>query len=217
MGARVRAGTLSAVDVPAPAGRRLFGVPAPLVVGIVVVVVVVVAAGAGLLLRGGAASPGCTDQKRAGLVPELERRVPATFDGRAADQLDSSITCSAEGLGSLAGHGIGSVDSAGGLWDLGPSTGITLAVFRLPGADGAEQIAEFYETGALQARKVSGLTTTRPTVAGRPGTRLDYADASFPGTIVVWPAAEPGLVNVVLAAGVPDRVVEEGIGAFGGR
>jgi hypothetical protein len=195
----------------------------PLVlVAVAAIAVVIVAVGAFVLLGGSGASraatsgaSGCQDEKRAGLVPTLEHRVPGSFEGRAADQLDSSVTCTADGLGSLgAVHGLTSVSSAGGLWDLGPSTGITLAVFRVDGAARADWVAEFYETGALSARKVTGLTETHPTVAGRAATRLDYADASFPGTIVVWPGRDPDLVNVVLAAGVPDRIIEEGIAAF---
>jgi hypothetical protein len=188
-------------------------------VAVSAVVVAVVAVAAFFLLGGSSATSagasGCQDQKRAGLVPSLEQRVPGSFEGRAADQVDSSVTCTADGLGSLgAVHGLTSVSSAGALWDLGPSTGITLAVFRVDGSARADWVAEFYETGALRARKVSGLTETHPVVAGRAATRLDYADASFPGTIVVWPGRDPDLVNVVLAAGVPDRIVQEGIAAF---
>jgi hypothetical protein len=157
---------------------------------------------------------GCRDQRQPGLVPALEARVPVSLEGRAPDRLDSAITCSPDGLGSLAARGVASVESAGGLWDLGPSTGVTLVVFRLSGTDRAAWIAEFYATGAAAAPKVAGLVTTHPTVAGRPGTRLDFSDASFPQSIVVWPSAEPDLVNVVLAAGVPDRIVQEAIAAY---
>ncbi len=177
--------------------------------GVVAVVAVVAVA------RPGTTGSGCTDQKRAGLDPALEQHVPKAFDGRPADQLDSSLTCSPTGLGSLATHGVTAISSAGGLWDLGPQTGITLAVFRLAGADRADRIAEFYSTGASNALKVANLVTTHLTIAGRAATRLDYSDADFPQAIVVWPAAEPDLVNVVLAAGVPDRIVQDGIAAFG--
>ncbi|HEU4673720.1 MAG TPA: hypothetical protein VFS32_12560 [Candidatus Limnocylindrales bacterium] len=166
----------------------------------------------GLMGSGGG---GCTDQRQAGLVPTLEKLVPATLEGRPADRLDSAVTCSPDGLGSLAGHGVASVASAGGLWELGPATGVTLAVFRLDGPERADRIAEFYAEGAAQAPKVANLVTTHPTIAGRPATRLDFSDANFPQAIVVWPAAQPDLVHVVLAAGVPDRIVQEAIAAFG--
>ncbi len=158
----------------------------------------------------------CADRREPGLVPELEARVPRQLEGRPPDRLDSAVTCSPEGLGSLAAHGVASVSSAGGLWELGPSTGVTLAIFRLDGPDRADRIAEFYSTGAAQAPKVANLVTTHPTVDGRPATRLDFSDASFPQAIVVWPSVEPDLVNVILAAGVPDRIVGEAIAAFGG-
>src|SRR4051794_34711503 len=101
-------------------------------IAVAVAAVAVVAVVAGVVGPGSSGS--CRDEKRPGLDPALESRVPHAFDGRAADQLDSSITCSASGLGSLAAHGVTSVRSAGGLWELGPQTGITLAVFRLAGA-----------------------------------------------------------------------------------
>ncbi|HEY3523088.1 MAG TPA: hypothetical protein VGK63_05255 [Candidatus Limnocylindrales bacterium] len=187
---------------------------------IVIVIALVALAGAAaiayvprLVTSGG----GCADQRQAGLVPDLETRVPKQLEGRSPDRLDSAVTCSPQGLGSLAEHGVTTISSAGGLWELGPSTGVTLAVFRLAGPDRADRIAEFYTTGAAQAPKVANLVTTHPVVAGRSATRLDYSDANFPQAIVVWPSAEPDLVNVVLAAGVPDRIVQEALAAFGSQ
>src|SRR3954471_4973187 len=196
-------------------GRRRRTSVVLLAAGIAVVVEAgsVVAVVAGVV--GPGSSGGCRDEKRPGLDPALESRVPRAFDGRPPDQLDSSMTCSASGLGSLAGHGVMSIRSAGGLWELGPQTGMTLAVFRLAGADRADRIADFYATGAASASKVANLVTTHPTIGGRTATRLDYSDANFPQAIVVWPGPEPDLVYVVLAAGVPDRIVQDGIKAFG--
>jgi hypothetical protein len=182
-------------------------------IAVAVAAVAVVAVMAGIVGPGG--SGGCRDDKRPGLDPALESRVPSAFDGRPPDQLDSSTTCSAAGLGSLAAHGVTSVRSAGGLWELGPQTGITLAVFRLAGPDRADRIADFYATGAANASKVANLVTTHPSIGGRAAIRLDYSDANFPQAIVVWPGPEPDLVYVVLAAGVPDRIVQDGIRAFG--
>jgi hypothetical protein len=164
---------------------------------------------------GPGSSGGCRDEERGGLDPALEARVPRAFDGRPPDRLDSSITCSARGLGSLAAHGVSSIRSAGALWELGPQTGMTLAVFRLAGADRVDLIADFYATGASSASKVANLVTTHPSIGGRAATRFDYSDANFPQAIVVWPGPEPDLVYVVLAAGVPDRIVQDGIRAFG--
>jgi hypothetical protein len=191
-------------------GRRRAAATASIVVALVVVASVVAL---GVRSPGG----GCQDVQRPGLDPALERAVPSALEGRGPDRLDSAVTCSAAGLGSLASHGVTSVSSAGGLWDLGPSTGVTLVVFRLPGAGRATWIAEFYETGAARAPKVAGVTTSHPTVAGRPATRLDFTDSDFPQSIVVWPALAPDEVNVVLAAGVPERIVSEAIAGFGSR
>jgi hypothetical protein len=162
----------------------------------------------------GPSTPSCEAQ-RSGFDTTLERQVPTGLEGRGPDRLDSGRHCTSASLGTLAErHGLGSVDFAGGLWDLAPSTGVTLAVFRAPGLQ-AEWIAEFYETGAQHASKVESFTVTHPTIAGTAATRFDYSDAGQPQAIVVWPSPQPGLVRVVLAAGVPDRVVQEAIAAFG--
>jgi hypothetical protein len=199
--------------VTEPARRRALAVPVAIAA---VAVTIVVAAAAVLAGAFGNGAGGCEDARRPGLDPALERSVPAMFEGRAPDRLDSATTCSAAGLGSLASHGIASIDSAGGLWELGPQTGVTLAVFRLARSDRADLMAEFYESGAASAPKVSGLRVSHTVVGTRhaPATRLDFSDADFPQAIVVWAGPDPDLVRVVLAAGVPDRVVDDAIGAF---
>ncbi len=201
---------------------RSIGIRSGIVVGVALAALLVAAAAVtlGVVDVPGltpASSDGCRDVRQAGVDPALEQQVPTTLEGRGPDRLDSAVTCTAAGLGSLAGHGYTSVRSAGGLWQLGPSTGITLAVFGVSGPARGTWMAEFYAAGAATASKVSDLQTSHPTISGRPATRLDYLESNFPETIVVWPAADDGLVNVVLAAGVPDRVVQEGIAAFGDR
>jgi hypothetical protein len=162
----------------------------------------------------GPSTPPCEAQ-RPGFDPALEHQVPSSLQGRGPDRLDSGRHCTVTSLGTLAArHGLQSVDFAGGLWDLAPSTGVTLAVFRATGLQ-ADWIAEFYDVGAQQASKVEALTVTHPTIAGAVATRFDYSDAGQPQAIVVWPSGDPGLVRVVLAAGVPDRIVQEAIAAFG--
>src|SRR2546430_1292898 len=95
----------------------------------------------------------------------------------------------------------------------GRHTTYPLALFTGSGLQ-RDWLAAFYEAGARAAPKVSGLSVSHPSVGGRPAFRLDYADAGTPQTIVVWPAGE-GTVHVVLAAGVPDWIVQEAIAAFG--
>lgn len=170
----------------------------------------------------GLASPGVTfsptgpclaDGRAAGAYPDLEALLPRWLEGRGPDRLDSGRNCTATNLGSLADHGIREVRFAGGLWDLAPQSGVTLAVFVAGGLT-ADAMGEFYESSARSARKVSGLVVTRPMIDGQPGIRLDYRDADTPGAIVVWPAPAPGTVRVVLAGGVPERIVQEAIAAF---
>jgi hypothetical protein len=188
----------------------------PRLAALIVIAVLLVAGAAAAVAFGASrgANGGCRDEKRPGLDPALEALVPPSLEGRPADHLDSSMTCSADGLGSLREHGVTSLLSAGGLWDLGPQTGVTLAVFRLPGPERADRVAEFYATSAASAPKVANLVTTHPSIGGSVATRLDFSDADFPQAIVVWPDPRPDVVDVVLAAGVPDRIVQEAIAAF---
>jgi hypothetical protein len=160
-----------------------------------------------------ASGPCLADGRQPGAYPDLERQIPPTFEGHPPDRLDSGRNCSDANLGLLKDHGIREVRFAGGLWQLAPATGVTLAIFTGNGLQ-ADWLAAFYEAGARAAPKVSGLSVSHPSVGGRPAFRLDYADAGTPQTIVVWPAGE-GTVHVVLAAGVPDRIVQEAIAAFG--
>jgi hypothetical protein len=160
-----------------------------------------------------ASGPCRVDGHQAGAYPELERLVPQKFEDKAPDRLDSGRNCSDANLGTLKGHGVKEVRFAGGLWQLAPATGVTLAVFSADGLQAA-WLGEFYETGARAAAKVSNLVVSAPSVAGKPGFRLDYLDAGSPQAIVGWSAGD-GLVRVVLTAGVPDRIVQEAIQAFG--
>jgi hypothetical protein len=156
--------------------------------------------------------PCLADGRQAGAYPDLERQIPQTFEGRPPDRLDSGRNCTDANLGLLEGHGIRELRFAGGLWQLAPATGVTLATFTANGLQ-ADWLGDFYEAGARAAPKVSGLSVSHPTVRNASAVRLDYADAGTPQTIVVWPAGE-GTVHVVLTAGVPDRIVQEAIAAF---
>jgi len=160
-----------------------------------------------------ASGPCLADGRQPGAYPDLERQIPPTFEGHPPDRLDSGRNCSDANLGLLKDHGIREVRFAGGLWQLAPATGVTLAIFTGNGLQ-ADWLGAFYEAGARAAPKVSGLSVSHPSVGGRPAVRLDYTDAGTPQTIVVWPAGEE-TVHVVLAAGVPDRIVQEAITAFG--
>ena len=158
---------------------------------------------------------GCPSEGRAaGAYPELEARVPATYEGRGPDQLDSGRHCDPTSLGSLAAAGFDEVRFAGGTWDLGGYRAAALVVFEAPGLT-ADRVAEFYETSARAANRTQITGASTPDVAGRPGHRLDSTTGDRTQTVVTWPAAEAGVVNVVLTNDLPDPKIQAAIDAFG--
>jgi hypothetical protein len=168
----------------------------------------------------GAAAPSfdptgpCTvDGKRAGAYPDLEAIVPATFDGKAPQQLDSGRNCTPAQLSTLAGHGVTEVRFAGGVWPDGNS-GLTIAVFTAPGLQ-SEWIAEWYEASARAGRSTGNLTISKPTIAGRPGQRLDVVNSDVPQSVITWPSSRPDTVNVVLASEEPEDRIQAAIAALG--
>jgi hypothetical protein len=163
------------------------------------------------------AAAGCPSEGRAaGAIPELEARIPTTYEGRGPDTLDSGRHCSSVGLGTLSAAGFDVVEFAGGTWDLGGYRAAALAVFQAPGL-GAEDIAEFYEASARGANRTQVTGESTPDVAGRTGHRLDTRTADRIQTVVTWPAGEPGVVNVVITNDLPDPKIQAAIEAFGGR
>lgn len=171
--------------------------------------------------EGGAAASfdvaaGCPSEGRApGAYPELEARVPATYEGRAPDQLDSGRHCDPASLGSLAAAGYGEVRFAGGTWDLGGYRAAALVVFEAPGLT-ADQVAEFYATSARGANRTQVKGESSPEIAGRQGHRLDSTTGDRTQTVVTWPSADEGVVNVVLTNDLPDPKIQAAVDAFGG-
>ena len=78
-------------------------------------------------------------------------------------------------------------------------------------------MADFYAASARAASRTEVLAESTPTLAGRPGHRLDTQTGERLQTVVVWPAAEPDLVNVVITNDLPDARIAEAIAAFGDR
>ena len=152
--------------------------------------------------------------KVSGAYPALEARIPKTFEGRAPDQLNSGRNCTDANLGTLTGHGIHEVRFAGGLWNLGSSSGITLAVFQGDGLTPA-MLGEWYEATARDARETSAINPTRPIVAGRQAYRLDTVNNDSNQTVIVWPSASGDVVQVVLAADAPEATIQAALAALG--
>ncbi len=79
----------------------------------------------------------CTaDGSAPGAYPELEARIPAIYEDRGPETLDSGRSCTPDNLGSLADAGIAEVRFAGGTWDFGGNRAAALVVFNGAGPDG---------------------------------------------------------------------------------
>src|SRR5919109_941918 len=178
--------------------------------------VVIAACGGGGATASFDVAVGCPSEGRApGAYPELEARVPKTYEGRGPNQLDSGRHCDPASLGSLAAAGFEEVRFAGGTWDLGGYRAAALVVFEAPGLT-ADDVADFYETGARTANRTQVTGESTPEVAGRPGHRLDSTTGDRTQTVVTWPSADDGVVNVVLTNDPPDPKIEAAVNAFGG-
>jgi hypothetical protein len=144
----------------------------------------------------------CTaDGSAPGAYPELETVIPTAFRGAKATQLDSGRVCTADGLGTLAGHGVKEIRFAGGTWQTGSQSGVSLAVFTTP--DGTQLdpawVEEFYETGARAGKNVQSVDASQMTLPdGSPGSRIDVLNGDSYQTIVVWPRR--GQVAIALIA-----------------
>jgi hypothetical protein len=159
----------------------------------------------------------CTgDGRAAGAYPDLEARVPTMYQGRGPDTLDSGRNCSPENLGALASAGIDEVRFAGGTWDFGGNRAAALVVFQAPELT-ADDVAAFYATSARAANRTTVTAESTPTLAGRPGHRLDTMTGDRVQTVVSWPSVDPGVVNVVITNDLPDPKIDAAVEAFGGR
>lgn len=160
--------------------------------------------------------PCTTDGSAPGAYPDLEARIPTTYEGQGPGQLDSGRHCTPENLGSLVAAGIDEVRYAGGTWDFGGDRAAALAVFQADGLT-ADLIADFYARSARAADRTTVTGESTPTVAGRPGHRLDTMTGSRTQTIVVWPSADADIVDVVITNDLPDPKIQAAVDAFGGR
>ena len=145
------------------------------------------------------AAPCTADAKLPGAYPALEALIPRTFDGRPPDRLDSGRNCTSRSLGLLATAGYHEVHFAGGLWEVGQRSGVTLAVFTAEGLTAA-QLADFYEAGARAASKTENVTRSTVDVEGAQAIQIETLNDESFQTIVVWPGSERDTVRAVLVA-----------------
>jgi len=162
------------------------------------------------------AGPCTTDGAAVGAYPELEARIPQTYEGRGPDRLDSGRHCTAENLGYLVEAGVAELRFAGGTWDFGGDRAAALVVFEASGLE-ADHIAIFYAESARTSNRTQIIGEATLTLAGRPGHRLDTTTGERTQTVVVWPADEPDIVNVVITNDLPDPKIDAAVDAFGGR
>jgi hypothetical protein len=159
---------------------------------------------------------GCPVEGRvAGAYPDLEKRIPTSYEGRAPDTLDSGRHCDPDSLGSLAKAGFDEVRFAGGTWDLGGYRAAALVVFQAPGLT-ADQVADFYGASAQTANRTTITGVSTPEISGRAGHRLDTTTGDRLQTVVVWPSATPDVVNVVITNDLPDGKIQSAVDAFAG-
>jgi hypothetical protein len=161
-------------------------------------------------------APCTADGSFPGAYPALEARVPAMYEGRGPDTLDSGRNCTPENLGSLVVRGFEEIRYAGGTWDFGRDQAAVLVVFSAPGLR-AEDIADFYSASARAANRTNVTGESSLDIGGRPGRRLDTATGSRTQTVVVWPAADADHVNVVITNDLPDPKIQAATDAFAGR
>lgn len=157
----------------------------------------------------------CTaDGSAPGAYPELEARIPKSFHDAAPGTLNSGRNCSPAALGSLSGAGVDELRFGGGTWSFGAERTLALAVFTAPGLD-ADLVGDFYATSADASGRTTILSQTSPTIAGRHARRLDTKTGERLQSVVVWPSADPDIVNVVITNDLPEDRIQEAIAAFG--
>jgi hypothetical protein len=156
------------------------------------------------------------DGSAPGAYPDMEARIPTTYEERAPDTLDSGRNCTPTNLGSLAAAGFDEIRFAGGTWSFGGNRAAALVVFSAPGLT-AQAIADFYRESAQGANRTQITGASTPTMAGESVFRLDSKTGERIQTVVTWPAADPDFVNVVITNDLPDPKIEAAIAAFDGR
>ena len=185
------------------------------VVLLVAILTLLVAACAGDAPSFDPTGPCTVDGSAPGAYPDLEARIPTTYEGRAPDTLDSGRNCTAENLGSLAEAGITEVRFAGGTWDFGGNRAAALVTFAAPGLT-RDGIADFYAASARASNRTEVTGESTPTLAGEATRRLDSSTGNRLQTVVAWDGAEPDTVHVVITNDLPDPKIEAAVAAFGG-
>lgn len=159
--------------------------------------------------------PCAGDGSAPGAYPDLEARIPTMYEGVAPETLDSGRNCSVENLGVLAAAGITEIRFAGGNWSFGGIRAAALVVFSAPGLT-ADLVADFYAGSATSSNRTQITGESTATLAGTSVRRMDSTTGDRTQTVLVWPAADADVVNVVITNDLPDAKIESAVAAFGG-
>ena len=161
-----------------------------------------------------------------GGYPDLEAALPALYKGAGPKERDSGRACTADGLGTLASHGVKEMRFAGATWSTGTQSGLSLAIFVDPTGPALTRdwMTEFYETGARAGKNVTSVETTDYPVGSQvTGRRIDVLNDESYQSVVVW--ERNGQIAVALVANFTreiqtreahDVIVRAAVDAFGG-
>jgi hypothetical protein len=156
---------------------------------------------------------GADVQRAVGFYPDLEVQLPPLLAGSAPSSRDSGRYCSEKTLGPLRTDGYQQVRFAGETFPVTGQSGLSLVVYGAPGLT-AGQVGDAFRGGAGTGRKVTVVSDDPFSVAGRAGRRLTVLNGDIRQVVIVWPATEPDVIRIVIAADVPDAAIDGAIAAL---
>lgn len=142
-------------------------------------------------------APCTSDTRVVGAYPALEALVPREFRDRAPDHVDSGRNCTDAALGTLKAHNVPELRFAGATWDLGASSGVSIAILEADELR-AEWVADFYEAGARAARNSLSVDTSATEINGVPASQIDTLNGESYQTVLLWQDGQR--VRVVIVA-----------------
>jgi hypothetical protein len=146
-------------------------------------------------------APCTSDGRKPGAYPELESRIPTAFRGGPPTNLDSGRICSNDGLATLKGHGVDELHYAGGVWNTGSQSGVSLATFANAGDAPLQPdwVAEYYQSTANVGKNVDSVEVgDYPVAPGIVGHKVDVLNNESYQSIVVWD--REGRIEIALIA-----------------